>query len=262
MKISHLSDTVTIKTVSENETEGVFEIEGLYSGYGLTVGNALRRALLSSLPGGAITQFKVKGVAHEFTTIDNVKEDVVEITINLKQVRFRVHTDEPQVLLLKKKGEGAVTASDFEKNSLVEVINPNQHIATITSKTGAIEMEITVEKGLGYSSVESRKQEKLGIGVVAIDSFFTPVTKVNYTIENMRVGDRTDFNRLRFEIETDGSLSPSSALHKSANVLRDHFEKVSNVAVKGAEGGKEAKKSTKKKEEAEEDSSADGESEE
>jgi DNA-directed RNA polymerase subunit alpha len=247
MKISHLSDTITIKTVSENDTEGVFEVEGLYSGYGLTIGNALRRALLSSLPGGAITQFKIKGVAHEFTTVPDIKEDVVEISINLKQVRFRIHTDEPQVLLLKVKGDKVVTAGDLEKNSLVEVINPKQPIATITTKSGTFEMEVTVEKGLGYSSVSSRNQEKLGIGVVAIDSFFTPVTKVNYVVENMRVGDRTDFNKLRFEIETDGSLSPSSALHKSANVLRDHFEKVGAVTVQGSAGGVEEKKTKKSK---------------
>ncbi|MBS3903560.1 MAG: DNA-directed RNA polymerase subunit alpha [Anaplasmataceae bacterium] len=253
MKISHLSETVSIKTVSENATVGVFEVEGLYSGYGLTIGNALRRALLSSLPGGAITQFKVKGVAHEFTTIPDVKEDVVEISLNLKQVRFRIHTDEPQVLLLKVKGDRVVTAGDFEKNSLVEVINTDQPIATITSKSGVLEMEITVEKGLGYSSVDSRKQEKLGVGVIAVDAFFTPVTKVNYVVENMRVGDRTDFNRLRLEIETDGSISPSAALHKSANVLKDHFEKVSAVVVQGGEEASEKKtKKSKTKAEAEE----------
>src|SRR3989344_2981011 len=226
MKITHLSEVVSIKVISEEPKKGVFEVEGLYAGYGLTVGNALRRALLSSLPGAAVTQFKIKGVSHEFSTLPGVKEDVIELSLNLKQLRFRVHTDEPQVLLLTAKGEGVVTAADFGANAEVEIITPNLSIATLTSKSSTLEIEATIERGLGYSSVESRKREKLGIGIIALDAFFSPVTKVNYVIQDMRVGERTDYNKLHVEIETDGTISPSTALHKSANVLRDHFVKV------------------------------------
>jgi DNA-directed RNA polymerase subunit alpha len=229
MKITYLSEAVSIKVISEEAKKGVFEIEGLYSGYGLTVGNALRRALLSSLPGAAITQFKIKGVSHEFSTLPGIKEDVIELGLNLKQLHFRVHTDEPQVLLLKGKGEKVITAADFEANADVELINPDSVVATLTSKSSVLELEATIERGLGYSAVESRKREKLGIGVIALDASFSPVTKVNYVIQDMRVGERTDYNRLHLEIETDGAISPSSALHKAANVLKDHFEKVALV---------------------------------
>jgi len=252
MKITHLSESVSIKVISEDAKSGVFEVEGLYSGYGLTIGNALRRALLSSLPGAAVTQFKVKGVSHEFSTLPGVKEDVIELSLNLKQLRFRVHTDEPQVLLLKAKGETVVTARDLESNSEVELINPDITIATLTGKSSFLELEVTVERGLGYSAVESRKREKLGIGVIALDAFFSPVTKVNYVIQDMRVGERTDYNKLHLEIETDGTISPSTALHKSANVLRDHFEKVSQVVeqafdIHEATAGEGKKKATKSK---------------
>ncbi len=259
MEYARLSETVKIKTVSETEKEGVFEIEGLYTGYGLTLGNALRRVLLSSLPGAAITRVKIKGAEHEFSTISGVKEDLVEITLNLKRIRFKLHANEPQVLTLKVKGENKATAADIAANADVEVINPDAPIATLTSKNAELNMEITVEKGLGYVPVEARKTEKLPIGTVLIDAIFTPITKINFTVENMRVGERTDYNRLRIDIETDGSISPSNALHKSANVLKDHFEKISAIEVKETETEKKvetekvkkekktAKKATKKK---------------
>lgn len=249
MKFAYLSDAVKIKTVSEEGNSGVFEIEGLYAGYGLTIGNAIRRTLLSSIPGAAITQVKIKGVGHEFTTIPNIIEDVVEISLNLKRVRFRVHVDEPQILTLKKKGEGPVTAADIETNANVEIITPDAHIATISAKSAELEMELTVERGLGYVPVEARKMEKLPIGVVALDAIFTPVTKVSFAVENMRVGERTDFNLLRLAIETDGSLTPSAALRKSSNILQDHFMKISAVEVKEPEpvaAPKEKKKKIKK----------------
>lgn len=235
MEYQYLSETVNIKKVSESDKEGVFEVEGLYSGYGLTLGNALRRVLLSSLPGAAITQFKIKGVNHEFSTIEGVKEDVVEIGLNLKKIRFRIHTDEPQVLTLKVKGEKNVTASDIEMNSQVDLIMPDAHIATLTSKNAELDIEITVEKGLGYLPVEGRKNEKLPIGVMAVDALFTPVTKVNFNVENMRVGERADYNRLRLIVETDGSITPSAALRKASNILQDHFVKISGIEVKEIE---------------------------
>jgi len=250
MEYARLSEAVKIKKVSETQNEGVFEVEGLYAGYGLTLGNALRRILLSSLAGAAITQIKIKGVEHEFSTIEGVLEDVVEIMVNLKKIRFRFYATEPQVLTLKVKGEKKVTAGDIKTNAQVEVVNSDAHIATLTSKNSELDMEITVEKGLGYVPVEARKTEKLPIKTIALDAIFTPITKVNFNIENMRVGDRTDYNRLKLIIETDGSISPSSALHKACNVLKDHFEKVGAVEVKEMEREAipaEEKKAKKKK---------------
>ncbi len=232
MEFAYLSKSVEIKTVSEDATKGVFEIEGLFAGYGLTVGNALRRALLSSLPGAAVTEIKIKNASHEFSTLPGVKEDMVEISLNFKRLRFRIHTDEPQVLLIKVKGENIVTGADIKTNAEVEIMNPEVELLNITSKSTEFEAEIKVERGLGYFPTESRKVEgRLPIGTIAIDAIFTPVTKVNYVIENMRVGERTDYNRLRIEIETDGTISPSSAFHKSSNILKDHFEKISTLAV-------------------------------
>lgn len=248
MQFSNLGESVQIKRISEDAKEGVFEIEGLYTGYGITAGNALRRVLLSSLPGAAITQVKIKGVGHEFTTIPHVMEDVVEIAMSLKRVRFRLHTDEPQVLTLKVKGERVVTAADIETNQNVEVISPDEHIATLSAKSAELDMELTVERGLGYVPVEARKLEKLAIGVVALDAIFTPVTRVSYSVENMRVADRTDYNRLRLAIETDGSITPSSALVAAAGILQEHFTKIGGLDVKVLEVEKaEPKKKAKKK---------------
>ncbi|OGY59779.1 MAG: DNA-directed RNA polymerase subunit alpha [Candidatus Colwellbacteria bacterium RIFCSPHIGHO2_12_FULL_44_17] len=231
MEIIYLSESIKIKRVSEDEKVGVFDVEGLYPGYGLTVGSALRRVLFSSLPGAAITHFKIRGVSHEFSTLPGVLEDIVDIALNLKSVRFKFFAKEPQVLTLSVKGERAVTAADIKGNADVQVENPDVHIATLTSKNAVLDMEITVERGLGYVPVEARKSEKLPIGVVAVDAIFSPVLKVNYELENMRVGDRTDYNRLHLHIETDGTVSPSEALHKAANVLLDHFKKVSDIDV-------------------------------
>jgi DNA-directed RNA polymerase subunit alpha len=231
MKYSYLSDSVNIKTIEETANSGVFEIDGLYTGYGLTIGNALRRVLLSSLPGAAITQFKIKGVGHEFSTIPSVLEDVVEIALNLKRIRLQIFTDEPQVLSLKVKGERKVTAADIETTSQVQVLTPDAHIATLTKKSAELEIELTIEKGLGYAPAESRQTGKLPVGIIAIDAIFTPVISVNYTVENMRVGDKTDYNRLHLKVITDGTIMPSRAVHKASNILKDHFEKISGMTV-------------------------------
>ncbi len=245
MEYAYLSSTVSIKTVSEEATKGVFEVEGLFAGYGLTVGNALRRALLSSLPGAAVTEIKIKGVPHEFSTLPGVKEDIVELALNFKKLRFRLHVDEPQVLALKVKGEKSVMGGDIELNSSVEIMNPGETLATLTEKGAELDIEVKVERGLGYAPVEARKAEgRLPIGTIAIDAIFTPVTRVNYSVEDMRVGDRTDYNRLRLEVETDGTISPSSALHKAANILKDHFGKVSEVPVQEFEATKAPAKSS------------------
>ncbi|MEK7193333.1 MAG: DNA-directed RNA polymerase subunit alpha [Patescibacteria group bacterium] len=235
MEYTHLSSTVNIKTVSQDAKHGVFEVDGLYAGYGLTLGNSLRRTLLSSLPGAAVTQLKIKGVPHEFATSEGIKEDMVEVSLNFKAIRFRMHTDEPKILTLKVKGIQVVTAGHIKTDAEVEVINPEVVLATLTAKNAEFDVEIVVERGLGYASVETRTNEKLGIGAIAIDAHFSPVTKVNYVVENMRVGERTDYNRLRLDIETDGTVSPSAALHKAANILKDHFEKVGVVTVEAFE---------------------------
>ncbi len=232
MEFAYLSESVSIKRVSEDVKVGVFAIEGLYRGYGLTVGNALRRVLLSSLPGSAITRFKVKGVKHEFTAIPGVVEDVVEIGLNLKKVRFHFYASEPQVLTLKVKGEKEVTAGDINGTVDVSVANPDLHIATLTSKDAEFDIEITVEKGLGYVPVESQKLEKLPIGTIALDAIFSPISNVNFTIENMRVGDRTDYNKILLQVETDGTVSPSRAIHKAADILLDHFKRISDIEIK------------------------------
>lgn len=231
MELMHLSDTVKITKVSETKTVGVFDIEGLYRGYGITIGNAFRRVLLSSLPGAAITRFRVKGAGHQFTTLPGVTEDVVELGLNLRQVRFRFTADEPQTLTLKVKGEKEVKASDIKESAFAKVENPEIHIATLNTSGAELDMELTVEKGLGYEPVEEQRVGRLPIGTVALDAVFSPVRKVNFRVENMRVGERTDYNRVKLEIETDGTISPSSALHKAANVLVDHFKKASEIEV-------------------------------
>jgi len=247
MKYSHLSETVSIKKVSEKNNVGIFHIEGLYTGYGMTIGNSLRRVLLSSLPGAAITQIKIKGVEHEFSTVPGMVEDVIEFCLNLKKVRFHFFADDPQVLTLHVKGDKEVTSGDIQSTTLAKVVDPNLHLATLTKKGADLDMEITVEKGLGYVPSESRRLERLPVGTVVLDAIFSPIVRVAFSVENMRVGDRTDFNRLYMEIETDGTISPSDAIHKSSNILRDHFDKISGVEVVKEEISEPKKKEEKKK---------------
>lgn len=226
MDISHISDHVTLKTLSEKGAEGSFAIEGLEAGYGLTIGTALRRVLLTSLPGSAVTQIKVKNATHEFATLPGLKEDLVEFSLNFKKLRFSVHGDEPQVITLHKKGEGEVTGKDIKLNSQVELANPDMVLGTLTTKSADLTVEITVERGMGYVPSEARQMEKLPIGAIGIDAIFTPVVSVNVTVEDMRVGKRTDFNRVLLDVVTDGTVTPSAAVVHAAAVLRDHFEKI------------------------------------
>lgn len=246
MHLFSLSETVIIKTVSETDTEGVFEIEGLYTGYGLTIGNALRRILISSLPGAAITRVKIKGVNHEFSALSGMSDDIVELALNLKKVRFRLHTDEPQTVTLSVKGEQAVTAGDIMTNAQVDVVNPDAPIGTLTSKNAELDMELTIERGLGYVPVEAQKAEKLPIGVIALDAIFTPVMLVNFVVENMRVGDRTDYNRLKITIVTDGTVMPSAALKSASGILGEHCVKIADVAVREASLSPEEEPKAKK----------------
>lgn len=226
MKYAYLSDSVKIQKIADDGRRGTFDIEGLFPGYGFTLGNSLRRVLLSSLPGAAVTQFKVKGVLHEFSTLPGVLEDVVEIGMNLKNLRFRFIADEPQILTITAKGVKEVTGADIESNAQVEVVNPDIKLFTLTDKKADVSIELTVEKGLGYVPAERRKTGKLEIGVIALDAVFTPVINVAINISNMRVGDRTDYNRLTLEIETDSSISPSEAMRKVSHILIDHYTKI------------------------------------
>ena len=201
----------------------VFEIDKLYRGWGTTLGNALRRVLLSSLAGAAITAVKIKGVSHEFSTIPGVKEDVVEIMLNLKRIRLRIIGKEEEKLFLKVKGKGEVKAGDIKKNANVKIINPEEKIATITDNKTTLEMELTVQKGIGYEPVEQRKTTKVPIGTILLDAIYSPIKKVGYEVEDVRVGKRTDFNKLRLSIQTDGSISPTEALIEASELLLEHF---------------------------------------
>jgi len=207
------------RVVKEEEFSGLFEIDGLYPGYGHTLGNSLRRIILSSLPGAAITQVKIDGVQHEFSAIDGVRQDVITILLNLKRIRLAMHNDGPLTLTLKASGQKVITAADIVVPSQIEILNPDQIIAELTDKSAKLSMDITVEHGLGYVPREVHQKDKVDIGTIALDAVFTPIRRVNYEVENMRVGDRTDYNRLRVFIETDGTLSPRAALENSIEIM-------------------------------------------
>lgn len=207
------------RVVSEAEFHGVYEIDGLFPGYGHTLGNSLRRIILASLPGATVTQVKIEGVGHEFSTMAGMNEDVITLLLNLKRVRFQLHGDEPMTIQLKKSGAGMVTAADITCPTQVEILNPTQHIAELTAKSSLLDMSITIERGLGYVPREVHQKDKVEIGTIALDAVFTPIRRANYEVENMRVGDRTDYNRLRLSIETDGTITPRQALESSIEIM-------------------------------------------
>ena len=202
------------RIVEEEGNKGVYEIDGLYPGYGHTLGNSLRRIILSSLPGASVVSVKIDGVTHEFQTLDGVKEDVIVTILNIKKLRFKMTTDEPQVVTLSVKGPKSVTGADIKTSGQVEVLNPELHIAEVTGKIN-FNVELRIEKGLGFISKEAMQKDKVDIGTIAVDAIFTPIRRVSYEVENMRVGDKTNHNRLRILIETDGTLSPREALSES-----------------------------------------------
>ena len=206
------------RVVSEAEFEGVYEIDGLYPGYGHTLGNSLRRIVLSSLPGAAVTSVKIEGVEHEFSTIPGIREDVVTILLNLKKLRFEILTDEAQTISLSIKGPKKVSGGDLSLPGQVRLLNPNSYICEITDKT-ELKAEFHVSRGLGYVPREAHKKDRVEIGEISVDAIFSPIRRVNYEVENMRVGDRTDFNRLRISIETDGTLTPKAALEQSIEIM-------------------------------------------
>lgn len=222
------------KLVKKEGNLGIFEIDDIYPGYGVTLANALRRVMLSSLSGAAVTSAKIKNVSHEFSTLPHVKEDIVEIILNLKQLRFKFFGDEPIKINLVSKGEGKVTAVDIKPNSQAEVINKTAPIATLTNKNAELDIELTVEKGLGYLALEQQAKGKKETGIIAIDAIFSPVRKVGYEVENARVGQRTDYNKITFEIETDGSIDPEDALSQSAEILIKQFEAIKPISGKAA----------------------------
>lgn len=236
------------KIIKKQKNKSIFEIEALYPGYGITIGNSLRRVLLSSLSGAAITQMKIKNVSHEFSTIPGVLEDVINIMLNLKQMRFKILSEEPQKAVLKVRGKKDVKGSDFKLPSQLELINKDCHVATLTDSKADLEMEIQVEKGIGYTPRELRKKEKQEIGTIALDAIFTPVRRVAIRVENMRVGERTDFDRLFLEIKTDGTISSEDAFSQASEILFKHFDLFSRVftAVKDEEV-KESQKQEKEK---------------
>lgn len=218
-----------LKTVKEEGNRATFAVEPLHSGYGMTLGNSLRRVLLSSLGGAAITAVKIDNVSHEFSAIPGVKEDVVEVLLNLKKIRFRVFSDEPQLVMLTKTGKGPVLASDIRTTSDVEVVNGDQVIAVLDTDKTKLNMELRIEKGRGYVPVESREDEELEVGMIAVDAIYSPVQRVRYTVENTRVGQVTDLDRLVIEVETDGTITPADALSQGSEVLVRHFGVLSGV---------------------------------
>lgn len=217
------------EVVKEEDFFGKYKIDGLYPGYGYTLGNSLRRIILSSLPGTAITSIKIDGVEHEFSTLEGVKEDVITMVMNLKNIRFKATTDEPQTATLSASGVGEVTAGDIDTPGQLEVINEDLVIATITDKDVNLEIELTIESGLGYVSKEDHKHGKVGAGEIAVDANFSPIRLVNYEVEEMRVGDRTDFNRLEITIETDGTLSPREALENSILTMIRQLQSIIDI---------------------------------
>ncbi len=214
------------RIVKEDAVSGVYEIDGLYPGYGHTLGNSLRRIILSSIPGASITALSIDGVKHEFSSIDGIKEDVIAIILNLKKTRFKLHGDDAQKATLHIKGAKTITAKDITLPTQLEVMNTEQYICESTAKDVDIAIEITVEKGLGYIPRDVLQKEKADIGTIFLDASFTPIRRASYEVENMRVGDRTDHNRLRVTIETDGTITPHEALESSIHTMITQLQSV------------------------------------
>lgn len=230
-----------VELISEKDPrKATLIVEPCHPGYGTTVGNALRRVLLSSLSGGAVTAVKIQEADHEFSSIPNVKEDVVQIILNLKQLRPKVHGAEPVRLSLNASGAKEVYARDITPNADVEIVNPDLYIATLTSSDASLSMEIFVRPGRGYVPIEEREGENREIGVIGIDSVFTPVRTVGYRIEDVRVGQKTNYDRLTLNIETDGTIDPAEAVRQSTKILLDHFNLLANIQT--TSGKKAAKK--------------------
>jgi len=213
------------RVVEESGNKGVFEIDGLSPGYGHTLGNSLRRIILSSLPGASVTSIKIDGVSHEFQVIDGIKEDVIVMILNLKKTRFKMTTDEPQMVTLSIKGPKEVKAIDIKTGGQVEILNPELHIAEVTGKVN-LNIEMKIEKGLGFIPKEIFQKDKVDVGTIAVDAIFTPIRRVAYEVENMRVGDKTNHNRLRISIETDGTLTAREAMTRSIEIMINQLKAI------------------------------------
>ena len=221
--MSNMIHTPGVVNVDEHsDTSATFSVEPLHSGYGMTLGNSLRRVLLSSIAGAAITGFKIDGASHEFTTVPGVKQDVVDIMLNLKGVRFRVFSDEPQTLRITKKGKGDVTAKDIAINADVEIVNPDHVIATIDDDKATVVMDITVEVGRGYRTIEETSSKKAN-DAIALDAIFSPVLRVRYKVENTRVGQMTNLDKLIITVDTDGSITPRDAFEEASAILVNQY---------------------------------------
>lgn len=245
-----LPNQIKIIQKKDNKNNAIFEISPFYPGYGTTIANSYRRVLLSSLKGSAITEVKIDGVNHEFSTLPGILEDVLIILLNLKKIRFRNWSDEAQNIVLEEKGEKEVLAKDFKLNPQIEIVNPEIYIATLTDKKAKLRIEAKVENGIGYIPVEEREQKKLEAGVISIDAIYSPIKKVNFKIENVIVGKRMDFEKLDLEIETDGTITPEQAFVDASNILIQHFSFCSNIELKNKDKGedkKEDKEGNKKK---------------
>ncbi len=238
------------KVIQEKGNKATFEIKSLYPGYGITVGNALRRVLVSSLEGAAITQIRIKDVSHEFSTIPGVLEDVISIVLNLKKMRFKMFSDEPQTAKLEVKGKKEVKGSDFKVPSQLELVSKDLHIATLTSKKANLEIEAKIERGIGYQLKDQEKEPNIDVGVILMDAIFSPIQKVAFRVENMRVGDRTDFDRLFIDVETDGTITPQKALGRASSILLQHFQLIGEDFVEKEESDKKEKKTKKTKKKA------------
>lgn len=222
--MSNHINTPTITNVTDDgaSNSSTFTVEPLHNGYGMTLGNSLRRVLLSSIAGAAVTSFRIDGVTHEFTAVEGIKEDVVEIMQALKGIRFRVFSDEPQTLSIEKKGTGSVTSKDIKTNADVEVVNPDHHIATIDGK-GEFKAEIVVEKGRGYRTIDETSKDRQSADFIAVDSIFSPVIRVRYKVENTRVGQITNLDKLILTAETDGTITPREAFEEASALLANQY---------------------------------------
>lgn len=218
-----------VKTEKETDSSALIKVEPLEQGYGHTLGNSLRRCLLTSLEGAAITSVKISGVSHQFSTISGVVEDVIEIILNLKKVRVKIYGDKPIRLTLQKSGKGEVKAEDLDTQGLGEISNPNTHIATLTDAKARLNMEMTAELGVGYIPADEKKLTE--IGVIPVDALFSPVTSVNYSVDQTRVGRRTDFDKLSLEVTTDGTITPLQAVEKAAQILEGYYRQIYQPAI-------------------------------
>ncbi len=217
-------ENLKINTVSESKNLGVYSIEPLPTGFGYTIANALRRVLLTSTRGAAVTQIKISGANHQFTTLPGVKEDVVELTLNIKKLRVKLHTNNPVIATIKKKGLGDVKAKDIEVSSEAEIMNKDLHIATLSDSKTEINIELTIEPGIGYSPMEERQTSK--IGVIVLDALYSPIISANYSIEPTRFGDKINLDKITFTVETDGSVTPKQAIIEAAILLKDYYETI------------------------------------